>query len=196
MKSKSIFIFLVVLLIPAFTAILIFQWIQGPSRISIDISRVEKIQLGRVGPAETPEAHILVTIVKAKGEDPNEWRIPDLSNAQADPEKVNQFLNEIANLSRGGKLQGENKIVFRISLFDAQWEPLAMLLVGSKRDEEDRLYVYREGSNKVYLANPHLLQAMGILGDPAAEQPRSDYWIENPAPREMRSKTGKASDHL
>lgn len=181
MRLKSIFIFLVVLLIFASAASLLFRRIQGPSRISVDIRRVEKIQLGRVGLTETPEAHTLVTIVKAKGQDPNEWRIPDLSNAQADPKKVNQFLNEIANLKRGGKIQGEDKVIFRISLFDAQWSPLAMLLVGSARDKEGRLYVYREDAKGTYLADPSLLSAMGIFGDSAAEQPRSDYWIENPA---------------
>lgn len=192
MKPKSIFIFLVVLPILALAAILLFRQIQGPSRISVDISRVEKIQLGRAGPAETPEAHTLITIVKAKGEGRNDWRIPDLSNAQADPEKVNQFLNEIATLSRGRKWQGVNKIVFRISLFDAQWSPLAMLLVGSARDGQGRLYVIAEDSKGVYLADPRLLQAMGILGDPTAEQPRSDYWIENPTPRRSEIENGQS----
>lgn len=192
MRLKSIFIFLIVLLIFASAASLLFRRIQGPSRISIDISRVEKIQLGRVGPTETPEAQTLVTLVKAKGPDRIEWRIPDLSNAQADPKKVDQFLNEIVNLSQGGKIQAKDKVIFRIALFDAQWSPLAMLLVGSARDPEGRLYVYRENSKGTYLANPNLMSAMGILGDPTAEQPRADYWIANSAPRGTRLSNEKS----
>lgn len=154
---------------------------------SFEINRVERIQLGKKGsPALDSQFHHLITLVKAKRTDYSDWRIPDLSNAPADEQKIERLLKEITRSK--GKLVGRgpslfsnfglrNEEAFQISLFDANWTPILSLLIGVKKEGTETL-VREPGSDRVYRIDSNLLEAMGIQGDLAHEKPSYDFWIK------------------
>jgi len=153
---------------------------------SFEIERVEKIQFGKASPDSNPPLPQLVTLVKAKQPDASDWRIPDLSNARADEEKIERLLKEIRR-SKGRLVGGgpsrfsnfglQNEEAFQISLFDGNWAPLLTWLLGTKK-EGAGTFIREPGSNRVYHVDSNLLEAAGIQGDLAYEKPTYDFWIK------------------
>ena len=175
------------------------QWRVGsaPLPLSFELEQVEKIQLGKGSPASDSDLPHLVTFVKAKRSDDSDWRIPDLSNAQADEKKIERLLKEMHRSKQ--KLVGQdpslfsnfglgNGEAFQVNLFDGNWTPLLSLLVGVKK-EKAQTFIRQPGSNQIYRVDGDLLEAIGIEGDPVREKPNLDFWIK--AQEEPTSSTFK-----
>lgn len=188
--KPAIFLWVILLIAVAIFAALIFLPLRtAPStvRFKFDINQIEKIQIGKGGPAEDPSAHLLVTLVKAKRTNEQDWKIPDLSNASVDHEKVNHLLRQI-RYSEGRLVTPDraadsdfgmrHQNTFRVSLFDGNWKPILTLFIGNKT-ESGHSFIRRDESEAVYQIEGDLLASTGINAQ--TQRPTADYWLAEPA---------------
>ena len=187
MKSRA-GLFLLAIVLAAAVIFAVIPLLHRPSdpstlRLSFDVNQIEKIQIGKGGPADDPAAHLLVTLVKAKRTGEQDWKIPDLSNASVDHEKVNHLLKQIRYAK--GRLVTKNRLAysefglshqdtFRVSLFNGKWKPILILLIGSKTDL-GLSFIRRGGSKAIYQVEGDLLSSIGIADK--TRRPSADYWL-------------------
>lgn len=187
MKIKISILLLVISLI----SIIGVFWFSLPKKPAVlrfvfDINEIEKIQIGKGGAADDPAAHLLVTLVKAKRIDEQDWRIPDLANASVDSTKVKHFLEQIrtaegqliaADPSIFSEFGIGNQEAFRVTLFNGNWKPVLSLFLGNKTDSLGYSFIREIGSNSVYQIESNLLASIGKPEDAKAERPTTDFWL-------------------
>lgn len=146
-----------------------------PLDLSFDPSKVEKAQIGKGGISS-------FTVVKGEG---GIWRIPDFLNARADQKKIDDLLKEIRETK--GELRARDKALFpdfeidekqafQVSLLDQSGANLLSLYIGNKLAGDNLLFVRRDDSNEVFVAEANMLTSIGINGKPSEEKPKADYW--------------------
>jgi len=153
--------------------------------LGIDVGQVEKIQFEKRGFGGNENAYTLNTIIKVVLPDRVVWRIPELGNADVNPERITRFL-ELMSTLRGeyvGEVTEQEKTAglgrngaFRVSFFDRKWTPLLALLIGDEM-EDGNIFYRIDSSNQVYRTPTNILSAIGI-NNPKADKPEYTYWSD------------------
>ena len=184
MKSKQIIILSVIfILLLAGVAVRKFQKpvelsaeLYGSLSLSFNQDAVAEIEL--VKGKETRA----VKIMRENGI----WKIPGLWSAHADPEKVNKFLDEIRQAK--GEIRAKDKNLFgdfgiteeeayRIVLKDQTQNVILTVLLGKKKPSfENAVFLRLPALEAVYWVNTDIFALIGIGGDPALGELRSEFW--------------------
>lgn len=162
--------------------------------LAFDRSQITKIRIektkGQEGQQEKGEQKTQAVGPQAEGtatelvKENDQWRVATLSNARADKEKVEDLLTEIHQAK--GELRGKGKDLFgdfgihdegtfHVLLQDAVGKAVLNLILGNKK-VEGSVFIRRKDSEEIFLTEAGLFNLMGIYGDPAEDDPDSNYW--------------------
>ncbi len=193
MKPKQIIILSVILGILVL-GILLKSWIRsvGDSagarqgdRVALtefDPAKLERILISRparTGGSQTPA----VELTKENGV----WKVKSLWGAQADPEKVEAFLERLRSMQ--GELRGSGKKLFAdfgiqdaeafsIKLFGTGNALLQDLRLGTKQAGEHAYFIRQATSEKVYFVEANIAELLGMATDFNEAIPASLFWAD------------------
>ena len=185
MKPKQLLILGIILLILILGVCV--KEIQTPPELTEDVYASLKLDLD-------PASVLQIEIQKRKAENSlkilrgnDGWRIPALWNARADGKKIQEFLVKVAAL-KGELRTGDAALLedfgirdeeaYKIYFKDGQGAVKQTLLAGIKRPGPESVFLRRQDSADVFLADTDLFSEIGIYGDPAAKEPPADFWAD------------------
>jgi hypothetical protein len=188
MKPKQIIILSLILGILAI-GILLKSWIRSSDE-SVDPVRSKEAPVAEFDPAKVERVLISggtrtpdVELVKEKGS----WKVKSLWNAEADPSKVEAFLQKLR--SARGELRGTGKKLFpdfgiqdttalSIRLLGAGGVSLADLRLGRKKAGQEGYFIRSAAGEDVYLVDLKMAELLGIFMDFEKAVPASGFWAD------------------
>ncbi|MFH1798267.1 MAG: DUF4340 domain-containing protein [Candidatus Omnitrophota bacterium] len=176
----------------------IFETEYKSLQIQINPSDVHIIEVRKTGEKEDS--------LELKKDEQGQWQVSSHENKQADAEKIENFIKEIAGLK--GELRSSDAELLAdygisdeeaviIEALDKDGNVKETFLAGTKTPGYGSSFLRKPGSKEVYIVNKNIFQLLGLYGDPKeSDLVNSNLISDKPLPEENPSEPSSTPENM